>query len=316
MKDAILNFPKQFRFEPRIVNEDKLKECTKFIVVGMGGSHLCADILRCAYPEIDLLIRRNYGLPEVPDYFLNEALIVLSSFSGDTEEVLEAYEEAKTKGLSLAVIADRGELLERAERDSFPYIDLPNPGIEPRSAIGYSTLALAALLRHTDALQDLFKLKEIKPTEYEKEGRGLAEFLDKRTPIVYASSENYALAYNWKIKLNETGKIPAFYNVLPEANHNEMNGFMGKGDFSFIFLRDERDHPRIQKRMDILELLYEETGYPVLKSHVVGEHMFERIFGNLLVADWMSLSLAEKQGLDPASTPLISEFKARMKKGE
>jgi glucose/mannose-6-phosphate isomerase len=267
-----------------------------------------------AYPSFDFLIHRNYGLPKVPDYFLENALIILSSYSGETEEVLDAYQEATVKGYDVAIMADGGELLDLAKQEGLPYIDLPNPGIEPRSAIGYSTMALAALSGHGDALKLLQNLATvINPESYRNEGEILAQSLDGSIPVIYSSAENYAVVYNWKIKLNETAKLPAFFNVFPELNHNEMSAYNEIGPYTFIFIEDANDHPRVVKRMEVLKAMLIERGYTVLTTVMRGETVFERIFGSLLVADFMALTIANKKGIDGAATPLIREFKEKIR---
>jgi glucose-6-phosphate isomerase len=93
MEEAILHFPEQFDFEPIIENGGKLEKRDKFIICGMGGSHLGAWLLKRQNPNLDLLIHRDYGLPRVPEYFLKDSLIILSSYSGNTEEVLDTAEQ-------------------------------------------------------------------------------------------------------------------------------------------------------------------------------------------------------------------------------
>ncbi len=314
MEDAILTFAKQFEYVPVIENKERLKKTDKFVLIGMGGSHLCADILRCAYPSFDFIIHRNYGLPKVPDYFLENALIILSSYSGETEEVLEALEEGLSRGVNMAVMTDRGTLLDRAKEEGLPYIDLPNPGIEPRSAIGYATLALTHLIDHTEAFDMLKTLSQtLTPQDYRTEGEQLAQGLEGSIPVIYSSAQNYAVSYNWKIKLNETGKLPAFFNVFPELNHNEMSAYDAIGPYTFIFIEDANDHPRILKRMEVLKGMLTERGYTVLTSIMKGDTVFERIFSSLLVADFMALAIANKKGIDGAATPLIAEFKEKIK---
>jgi len=110
--------------------------------------------------------------------------------------------------------------------------------------------------------------------------------------VIYSSKRNVAVAYNWKIKFNETGKIPAFYNVFPELNHNEMTGLdvreatkeLSK-NFHFIFLKDETDHPKIQTRMDITKKLYEDRGLAVEILQLQGNDIFHKIFSTLFFCD-------------------------------
>ena len=223
LREAILNFNKQFTFEPKVVNVNKLKKASKFLVAGMGGSHLAADLLHLVNPKIDLIVHSDYGLPEI-NY--QNCLVILSSYSGNTEETLDAYRLAKKKKLPMAVITVGGKLLAMAKKDGLSYIELPNTGIQPRSALGFCLKALLKIMGQEIELKSITKLhKTFNPTQWEKSGEQMAKKLINKIPIIYSSARNLVIAYNWKIKFNENSKIPAFYNIFPELNHNEMNGF-------------------------------------------------------------------------------------------
>lgn len=315
MHEAIKKFSEQFRYEPRIENEDRLFRAKKFVVCGMGGSHLAAGLLSAWKPELDIVIHRDYGLPWLTDE--RERLVILSSYSGNTEEVLDAWREAGSRGLHCAAIAKGGKLIELARTENIAYVQMPDTGIQPRSALGFSIKALLAFLGETQALENLSKLaKTLRPLEYEEQGKLLAQKLKDRVPVIYSSTRNFPIAYNWKIKFNETGKIPAFYNVLPELNHNEMNGFDIKGAskhlserFHFLLLRDPADDARIQKRMDVLEKLYRERNLPASVIPLEGEDIFFKMFSSLLWGDWTALYTAEQYGLESEQVPMIEEFK-------
>jgi len=242
--------------------------------------------------------------------------MVLSSYSGNTEEVLDAYDEAGKRGYDRAVISIGGKLLERAKEDGVPYVEMPDTGIQPRLALGFSFKGLLKLMGRDDAVQEIGGLADtLKPDEYEAEGKKLADMLRDHVPVIYASETNGPIAYNWKIKLNETGKIPAFYNVLPELNHNEMNGFDVQEttkklseNVYFIFLKDESDDPRIVKRMEILEKLYRDRGLPVRVIELTGS-VFHKLFFSLVIADWTAYYTAENYGLEAEQVPMVEEFK-------
>ena len=126
-------------------------------------------------------------------------------------------------------------------------------------------------------------------------------------------------AYNWKIKFNESAKIPSFLNVFPELNHNEMTGFdvIGatkelSGKLVILLLKDANDHPRIQKRMEVLLRLYKERGIQVEVKEFVGENLQERIFSSLVLADWTAWYTAKEYGTEPEEVPMIEEFKKRI----
>src|SRR3989338_4612463 len=130
MEDSIKSFAEQFKWEPEVVSLGSLaSESSKFIVCGLGGSHLSAGLLKVAEPKLDLLIHRDYGLPRVPDYFLRESLIILSSYSGNTEEVLDAGRLGLEQKLNLAVITTGGALLDFAKAHNLPYVQLPATGL-------------------------------------------------------------------------------------------------------------------------------------------------------------------------------------------
>src|SRR5690242_17401127 len=113
--DDIKNYAKQFEFEPQIQHAAKLAKRKKFIVCGMGGSHLAADLLKAWHPELDMIVWSNYGLPPMKDADLKERLVIISSHSGNTEEELDAFQLARKKKLAMAVIAAHGKLIVSAE---------------------------------------------------------------------------------------------------------------------------------------------------------------------------------------------------------
>ena len=313
MYEAIKNFNKQFEYEPVVENADKLERKDKFIVAGMGGSHLAVDILKISRPSLDVLVHKNYGLPND----IKDRLLILSSYSGNTEEIISAFEEGIKGGLSMAVISTGGNLIELAKENSIPYIQIPDTGIQPRNALGYSLRALLTVIGDEEMLRETEKLSEtLNPEEYEVQGKALAEKLKNKVPVIYSSTRNQALAYNWKIKFNETGKVPAFCNVLPEMNHNELEGYGIKElseNFHFIILKDTDDDPRILKRMKVLEKLYKDKELSVDVIDIKGENEYYKVFGSLILADWTAYYTAQNYGLDPEQVPMIKEFKKLIK---
>lgn len=316
MDQAIKNFPNQLRFKPIIENKKKLAKKKKFILSGMGGSHLAGDILKIWKPDLDLIIHHNYGLPEVSGSLKNY-LIIVSSYSGNTEEAIETFHIALKKKLSIACISVGGQLLELAKKHKKPYIQLPDTGIEPRSALGFSTVALLALMGENKTLLEISKSADsMHVEELQKNGEALAKRVINSVPLIYSSEKNGPIAYNWKIRFNETGKIPAFCNTFPELNHNEVVGFSGgentknltKG-FYFLFLKDKKDHPRVTLRMDVLKGIFEEKGFTVEELQLEGKNVWEKIFISLSVADWASFYTSTQYGLDPKRVEIIEKFK-------
>jgi glucose/mannose-6-phosphate isomerase len=319
LSETLTRFSEQFAWHPAIENSEHLSQHTSFIVSGMGGSHLGAWMIHRYDPSIDLVIHRNYGLPYITDSRIRNTLFIASSYSGSTEETLDAAKAAFEKGMHVAAVATGGALLDFARAHELPYITIPETGLEPRMAIGFSMLAIARLIGSA-GLEKAIRTggMKIQPTEHQIRGLELSRKLVGKIPMTWASAQNAELAYIWKIKFNETSKIPAFSNVFPELNHNEFTGLdvvdstreiMDR--VHVLILEDATDHPRIQKRMRLTAQMLRERSIAVDSIALTGEG-FEKLFSSALYADWVSLGLAEHYGVPNPETPVIAEFKRRM----
>jgi len=330
--DDIKNYQRQFEYEPLVENAGNLPAFAKsasagkpagkaapkkFVVCGMGGSHLAANILKAWHPEMDIIVWPNFGLPPLHEKELKERLIIVSSYSGNTEEAIDALTVARTKKLSVAVIAAGGRLICSAQKLKAPYVAMPDFHFQPRLALGLSLRAMLAVMGEKHLLAETTDLlSQLHPTREEPHGRELAKRLHGGVPVVYASARNVAMAQNWKIKFNETGKIPAFFNVVPELDHNEMTGFDAKAKtlplarhFHFVFLKDADDDRRVTKRMSVLERLFRDRG---LTSEVVlmqGKTRIHKLFNTLNLGDWTAYYTAKMYDIEPEQVPMVEEFK-------
>ncbi len=317
MREAIQNFPKQFEVELEVGNKEEWREYEKFCVVGMGGSALSADLLKSLRPGLDLLVHRDYGLPEISEDQWKYRLVILSSYSGNTEEVLDALSEARRRNMPVAAISVGGKLLELAKKYDVPYVEIVDTLIQPRMATGFMLLSLAKLIGDEE-LYERAKLlaHQLKPQDLEEEGKQLAQKLPGRVPVIYSSRKNAPIAYIWKITFNESSKIPAFLNVFPELNHNEMTGFDVAegtkdliGRFAFIFLEDKDDQSQIKKRMQVLQKLFEQRGLLVERISLEGPTDMFQMFSSLLLADWTAYYTSQLYGTEPEQVPMVEEFK-------
>jgi bifunctional phosphoglucose/phosphomannose isomerase len=216
MRDTLQRFQEQFAWEPVVEHNDVLRAYANYCVIGMGGSHLGPWLLKRYAKLANLTIHRDYGIPSLP----TDTLVILSSYSGTTEEVLDAAREALLRGLPLAAISTGGKLLEFAVEHAIPYVRIPETGLEPRMAIGFSMLGIARLISNTGLEQAVRQAGlSVDPMAGEIEGTRIGMILRGKIPLIYSSAQNTALAYRWKIELNETAKIPAFCNTFPELCH-------------------------------------------------------------------------------------------------
>jgi len=325
MFESIKKVKEQFLWDPEIMGKPldfaQGKWVKRVIICGVGGSNLASGFLEMVRPDLEILTHRSYGLPVTVS---KNDLIIISSYSGNTEEALDSFEKAVSGRFNVVAITMGGKLLELVKEKNIPYIQIPQTGIEPRMALGYS---LIAMLKAVNDEENLIKVQEFgknfNPENFEKEGRGFAEKLAGKTPIIYSSWNNKAIAYAWKIKFNETAKIPAFFNVFPELNHNEMVGFVAANKESklgfekekpslnsfFIFLKDPEDHPRIQKRMGMTAELYKNRSLPVEVLKLEGKNQLIKIFSSVLIADWTSYYIAQEYGVEAEQVPMVEEFK-------
>lgn len=320
MEEQIAQFGEQFSWEPEIGQTERLpKRVSRLLVCGMGGSHLGAELLRAGHTELMVDVWSDYGLPDRA--IDSNTLIVASSYSGQTEEILDAAQTAIDRGIPLAVVTTGGTLAALAHEHKLPLIVLPREHVEPRMAVGVSMLALARLLGNTELESKIRRSGQALDTRVlSTVGETLAAEVGERTPLIYASNKNSGVAYFWKIACNETGKIPAFSNVVPELCHNELSGFDSSGtarmlatSLHAIFLPSETDHPRVQKRMTILRDILTEHGVGVSVAPAIN-NTFDQIFTSIITGVWMADALAHRWGVtDDAGTPIIDELKRKMK---
>lgn len=310
MEEAIVSFANQFAYVPQVENKSSLLQTNRFVLCGMGGSHLAADTVTMIAPGIDLKVHSDYGLPPI---IADHSLIILSSYSGNTEEVVDSYHACLHFGLATLCISTGGHLIELAQKNSTPFIQLPNTGIQPRMALGYSLRALLFVVDSTlfELLGSLVESLNVRGMQ--SRGKELAIGLHERIPVIYSSNKNKPLAYNWKIKINETGKTPAFYNSVPEMNHNELESwaYADRDKFTIVMLFDTCDHPRITKRMEVAKSQLEGTGYEVIQLYFNSTKVHS-VIETVSLADWTAYYLAVHSDKDPESVPTIEKFKALM----
>lgn len=317
IRESIERFSEQLAYEPVIENRDRYVRRDRFLILAMGGSQWPANLLNAWDESLFLWQHRDYGLPALSDAILRDFLVIVVSYSGNTEEAISGLESALDRGYPVIAIGIGGKLIDIAKERAVPYIQLPDWKMQPRASTGLLLRALTVAIGSDRGSKELAALaSSLIPKDFEAAGKQLATQCEGSVPIVYASRRNGALAMTWKIKLNETGKIPAFFNVFPEHNHNEHNGFdiSPKTEnlarvFRWVFLTDDQDHPRIQRRFDVIEELYQRRGHSVFRSPLKGETRFERILGSALTADWFSLFTAEQYGLEATEVPMVEEMK-------
>lgn len=323
MAGMLRRFPEQFT-KPLAYPHGTLRfprGLKRAALAGLGGSALPGDIVNALLPSLNpptapIEIIREYDLP---GHLGTDTLLFVASFSGNTEETLSAYAQGRARGLPMCVVTRGGKLAAYAERDGVPLcrIDEPLPVFQPRFGYGYfyahilRALAAADLVAPVD---DHLRAVAAALTAYNPVPRAesTAQALVNRIPLLYARSPlGAALARILKIKFNENAKVPAFYNAIPELNHNEMVGFTNTlgAPFTAVLLRDGDDHPRNAVRFDALAAVLAEKGVGVYTYELDGGPLWERIFRAQYVFDWATYYLACAYGYDPVPVVMVEGFK-------
>jgi glucose/mannose-6-phosphate isomerase len=325
LRSVILDSLKQITNNLDFLNQLRLtrRPFDKITLCGMGGSALMDDFfqyfkdftpLRLAIP---LSAHNSYYLPGDAD---QKTLVIIVSYSGDTEEALSSFKEAQKQNLEIAGITYGGKLGELFEQNKIPWIKIPDPKIPPRFSLGYQFNGLVRILMAYGLLapfaqHQIQELSEkINPTEIENQAKVLCQKLTNKIPIIYASEKNSLMAKLWKINFNENTKIPAFYNAFPELNHNEMVGFTKNlGPFSFLFLSESEDLVEIKNRMKLTAKIFGERHLPVDFIEIKGSSPLEKLFYAQIMGNWVSYHLALFYGIDPTPVEMVEEFKKRLK---
>ncbi len=328
----IVDFPAQLRQAVETARkfswEKKDFRPTNIVVTGMGGSAIGGDLVRSFLTgelAIPFYVIRHYTLPA---FVGPETLLFASSYSGNTEETLSAFERAVQRKAKIVCLTSGGKLAQRA--GLLPVIPIPK-GYPPRAALGFSFVFLllalgkmelapdysAAILQLADFLEK--KIKSWKPgvARGKNEAKKLAASLFGTVPLVYAGSDFLEpVAVRWKGQICENAKQLAFHSFFPEQNHNELVGFgvlkhLG-WKLAAVFLQDKDDHPRVALRMQIVEDILRKKKIPVLKLASKGESVLERMFYLILLGDFASYYLAILNGVDPKPVAIIDYLKTRL----
>jgi glucose/mannose-6-phosphate isomerase len=291
------------------------------VVCGMGGSAIGGDLAAVAFGNRltrPLTTERGY---ELPFAMLPDRAVLCSSYSGETEETIACYEAAEALGARRIVATTGGQLAKEARADGVPVIGLP-AGLQPRAAVGYLFTVAAEVAALTGAAPGIRTeidsagphLREASAALMER-ANALAEQVSGSIPVIYGADLTVPVALRWKTQINENSKLPAFNAALPEADHNDIEGWNGSeqaGSLSAIFLEDRDQHPRVRQRFDLTAKLIEPTARSVTRLETEGESRTERMLWAVMLGDLLSLRLAATRGVDPSSIDMLDRVKEEL----
>jgi len=302
------------------------------VVTGLGGSAIGGDLLRiyCLDKcQVPVVVNRNYVMPE---FVGKDTLVFAVSYSGNTEETISAYLDARKRGATIIAITTGGKLKEMADGDGATVIPVPG-GISPRSASGFLFIPtlrimeklgfLSGIAEEVEKLVDHLKklhenLKPEIPVE-KNSAKQMALKLYNRIPVIWGSSgTTEVVAQRWKGQINENAKSPAYWNVFPELNHNELVGFRFPEallkQLHIVILRDDQDHPRVQKRIEISKNVISKTVAGITDVRASGGDLLARTYSLIYSGDYTSVYLAFLYGVDPGPVEAIDHLKNELAK--
>ena len=317
MLELIKSFPRQIEEGYSLGTGIELKPFTNIVVTGMGGSGLPSYLLK-AYLSSNLLIfaNRDYELPLIVD---KDWLVVAISYSGNTEETLAAFEDARKRKCQILAITSGGKLHDLCRKYNCQYILIPGK-FPPRAAVGYLLFPLLRVLAENKVITNPSKdvkatVSFLKKSNVENDAIKIASRLKGKIPLIYASEKFGVIAYRWKTQFNENTKIHAFSHTFSEMNHNEIEGFESKlAEFMPVFLEDDKDNKRVLKRMSIIKKLLEEKGYESVEIKFKGNSLLEKMCWGMHLGDLASYYLAKEYGVDPVAVDLIENLKKELAK--
>jgi glucose/mannose-6-phosphate isomerase len=297
------------------------------VFAGVGGSGIVGDVLTDYCREtirIPAIVCRSLRIPK----FVGEnTLLIAISYSGETRETLEMFEESRRANAKLAVVCSGGRLLDAAQTYRIPYVKVP-AGMIPRvalpellSAVTY-VLGEAGIIENSDGLLDLAskatrgvigRVRAAAPLA-QNEAKQVATALKDHLPVIVGSEQNVSVLRRFKNELNENSKVPAVFYTLPEAFHDDVEGLGALRQLTQpqpVILRDESETEgeRVvgEKLVDAFAQL--EFPKPLFFSGV-GNSRYEWLLSALTFGDFVSVYLSALRGVDPSKLSWIPHFRA------
>lgn len=335
MIEVLSGFPEQMRDAMEIAREQfqlpDLDSIRNVVVLGMGGSGVSGDIasaLSFRRSPIPVISIKGYAVPE---FVGRETLAFSVSYSGNTEETLEATRRAIERGARVIGITSGGSLGEFLKENGLFYFQIPQ-GFQPRAAVGYLCIPLLLSLERCGILQGVgFELDrgaaliESRSREYGPENpteenpvKRLAKGLFGYLPVIYGSEGFlWVVATRWKTQINENAKYPAFFNNFPELNHNEVVGWKNLKEVCrmshLVVLREDSEHQRMKARVETTAEILGSSVSRITQVCARGTSETEKLFDLFYFGDFLSVYLSLLVGEDPTPVERINELKRRLK---
>jgi len=327
MDQLVRKFPAQLKEALEIGEKANIRvgerDFRKVYVAGMGGSGIGANFVAEFIKEeckIPYTIGKGYHIPAFVDEF---TLAIVSSYSGNTEETISAFNQLRSTGARIIVIASGGTLIESAKKYQLDYIQLPDNWPSPRACLGYSMVQQLCILHKLElignesleAIAEAAVLLEEEQEDIQAQARELASGLFGTIPIIYTTDRMESVAVRFRQQINENAKMLCWHHVIPEMNHNELVGWRKEHDnLAVVYLRNQDDYERNQTRIEINKEIISTYTDKIMDVYSEGDTLIERALYLVHLVDWCSVFLAELQGVDPVEIKVIDHLKTELSK--
>ncbi len=305
---------------------------TSVVVLGMGGSGIAGDVVAAVagpFMPIPVVVAKSYELPA----FVGDGTLVFAvSFSGDTEETVEATSEAAVQGAKVVVVSRGGELTRLGEAWGSPIVGVPDDIPQPRAAVGALAIPPLIVLEQIglfpgarrwvdEAVRGLVARRDEITSTGSTIVADAARQIGRTIPLIYGGGAVGAVAaQRWKTQMNENAKVPAFWNAQPELCHNEIAGWGQHGDLTrqaltLVALRHDFEHPQVMRRFELVFQMVDEVVAGIVQIQARGDGQLAQLLDLILVGDLTSLQLALNEGIDPGPVPALDDIKLALKEG-
>ncbi len=326
MKQLVSNFSKQLGEAINIGNASKLtpsaNKISNVLICGLGGSGIGGNIaseLVVANANVPVNITKGYFIPTYVD---ENTMVIISSYSGNTEETINCMELAMAKNAKIVCITSGGKILETAKTKGFDNIVVPG-GMPPRSCLGYSLTQLFFVFGffgiitndYKKELEEAVKLLDKEENSIIAEAKIVAEKLLGKTPVIYATTYNEGIAIRFRQQLNENAKILCWHHIIPEMNHNELVGWTEKNEnLAAIIFLDKDEYLRNLSRVQINKEVISKYVSSITEVYSKGNSRIEKAIYFIHLGDWISVFLAEMRGVDAVEVNVINHLKSALSK--
>lgn len=327
MMDMVQSFPDQLEESLELFAKTNLRKndagLSNIYVSGMGGSAVGANF-------VEAIIRNESMLPfsvgksySVPNYISQHTLAIVSSYSGNTEETISAFQQLLAKKARLIVISSGGELLRLAEELKIDYIKLPSGWSSPRACLAYSLCAQLFTLEKLNVIgpdfinqiESAIQLIRNNKNGINDQALQLAELIKGKWLVFYSSDRFEPVSIRARQQINENSKMLCWHHVIPEMNHNELVGWRwNHPTLAAIFIRDHGDYHRIQARMELTKEIVSHYAGSVIDVFCMGNSFLEKSLYLVHLFDLLSVHLAEFNAVDSVEVRVIDFLKNELSK--